>query len=70
MKGYHFRSCRICLVNFYTKARYWKYPKCRDCSDRPELSKAISMVEYKKIKEVLNTNEKENKRGENREIWN
>ena len=69
MKGYHFRSCRICHINFYTMARYWKFPKCRDCAERPELSKAISMVEYRQIKEILKNGKKENKKRKDGEIW-
>ena len=69
MKGFHFRSCRICNINFYTKAKYWKFPKCRGCSDRPELSKAISMVEYHKIKEAIKNGKTQNETGTDREIW-
>ena len=69
--GYHFKTCKICGEHYFTRAKR-SGRKCRDCAVRPELSSALTVIEYKELKRRLKKKygiPKKNRRRKTGEVW-
>ena len=66
--GYHFKTCSLCSEPYFTTVRGGT---CRGCTKRPDLSRALTVLEYQELKHRLRRRyvKKKNERRTSGKVW-